>query len=586
MPIPQDFIMELRARSDIVSIIGEYVQLKRASRTSKGLCPFHSEKTPSFNVFPDTASFYCFGCQAGGDVITFIRMIENLDYVEAVKSLAARANMQMPEDGVDDGITLARRRIKEQNREAAHYFYHQLYTPGGRDALEYLHNRGLTDQTIAAFGVGWAPQGWDNLTKHLKSKGFKDDEIILANLGNKNRFDSLNDVFRARIIFPIIDLQGAVAGFGGRTMEKDHGGRKYINTNTTLVYKKSQNLYGLSFATKTKNDTLVVVEGFMDVITMAQAGITNVVASQGTAFTPEQARLISSYAKRVILSQDGDTAGQNAIKRSIPILRETGLEVRVLKIPDNLDPDEYINKFGADRFRLLMEKCGSDIEYTLGDIRAKYDLTEPPGVVSFLQEACGILAALPPIEQDVYAGRLSEELSIEKSAIISQLETAGKKRRNTLRREQLKVLERETSGRGDNLNPQRKDNLRAAKSEDELLSALMTNPDMIKKTREKLPPEDFATNFNRMIYEKILQVYDNHGEVSLSSLNQYLSNDEMGVVSGLINKRAALQTDMGDIDGYINTIRMEKERLKPGDITDKPLDELDLYLKQLKKNKK
>jgi len=586
MAIPQEFIAELRARSDVVSVIGEYVALKRASRTSKGLCPFHSEKTPSFTVFPDTESFYCFGCQAGGDVITFIRMIENLDYVEAVRRLAARANMPMPEDGFDDGVAKAKRRIREQNREAAHYFYHQLYAPDGREALRYLHGRGLTDKSIAAFGLGWAPQGWDNLTKHLKSKGYRDDEIEQANLGSKSRNGSLIDVFRARVMFPIIDLQGAVAGFGGRTMEKDHGGRKYINTNTTLVYKKSQHLYGLNFAKKSKSDTLIVVEGFLDVITMAQAGITNAVASQGTAFTPDQARLASSYAKRVVLSQDGDEAGQRAIKKSIPILRETGLEVRVLRVPENLDPDAYINKYGADRFRIMLDKCVSDTEYTIGDIRAKYDLTQSANAAAFLQEACGVLAGLPPIERDIYAGKLSQELSVEKSAILSQLEAAGKKRRYAERREQLKALERETAGLDDKLNPQRRDHLRAARAEDKLLSALLTNPDMIKKAREELPPEGFVTDFNRMIYQKILDVYDGGGEVSVSGVSQGFSVEEAGAVSRLVNTREALQTGDGALSDYINAIRGEKDRITPSDIAGKPPDELDLYLKQLREKKK
>lgn len=585
MALPQEFLSELRARNDIVSVISGYVNLKRSGSNTKGLCPFHSEKTPSFTVFPDTDSFYCFGCQAGGDVITFIRMAEHLDYMEAVKWLAARAGMNMPEDGATDGLAKAKQRIREQNREAARFFYHELYTPGGRAALDYLHGRGLTDETIGAFGLGWSPDGWDRLSKHLLSLGYRDDEIISANLASRNRYGNLTDWFRARVMFPIIDLQGSVVGFGGRTMEKDHGGRKYINTNNTLIYKKSNNLYGLNFAKKSKSDTLIVVEGFMDVITLTQAGITNSVASQGTAFTAEQARLVSHYAKRVVLSQDGDSAGQEAIRRSIPTLKATGIDVRVLTIPEKLDPDEFINKYGVDRFRMLIERCASDIEYSISRIRDNYDITQDDGRLQFLRAVCPVLSELSPIEQEIYAGRLAEDLRVDKTAIMSQIQSGVKKKYYEQRRTQFKSLEAATSGREDKLNPERKDHLRAAKAEDELISLLLAHPDYIKSTAEKLKADQMVTSFNKRLYRIITEAAASGAEVTLTGLSQSLTPEEMSAAARLVNGRVVRQSDETELRGYIDAIIEESQKLTSSDITDKSTQELNEYLKLLKKKK-
>ncbi len=586
MAIPQEFIAQLRDVSNITEVVGSYVQLKRSGRMWKGLCPFHSEKTPSFTVFPDTASYYCFGCQSGGDVITFIRNIERLDYVEAVKLLAGRAGLDMPEDGAFDGLAEAKRRMREANREAARFFHRQLYTPAGAEALGYLRSRGLTDETIVHFGLGWSPDSWDALSKHLQKAGFRQEEIISANLGMQNRFGSLTDRFRNRVMFPIIDLQGSVIAFGGRTMEKEHGGKKYLNTSDTLIYKKTHNLYAMNWAKNAKSDTLVVTEGFMDVIAMWQAGIDNVVASQGTAFTAEQARLVSRYAKRVVLAQDGDEAGQNAIRRSIPVIKATGVDVRVLAIPENLDPDEYIRKYGVDRMRKILDECASDIDYTIDRVRSRHNLASDDGKLQFLREVCPVLAELSPLEREVYAGRIAADLNIDKAAILSQMDAGQRRRRLEESRAQLKTMEQSISGRGDEVNPERQQHIRAARAEEGLICLLFCHPDAAQSISQKLPPEKMVTSFNRVLYSALLEQIAGGQVPSLSLLSEKLSPAEMSAAARILNSSPGLQNDTAEAEGYISIILEEGQRPDSAALAEASNEDIKSYLETLKKKKK
>ncbi|MBQ9993607.1 MAG: toprim domain-containing protein, partial [Clostridia bacterium] len=427
---------------------------------------------------------------------------------------------------------------------------------------------------------------WDSLSKHLLSCGYRADEIIAANLGMNNRFGSLTDRFRNRVMFPIIDLQGSVIAFGGRTMEKDHGGKKYLNTSDTLVYKKTNNLYGLNWAKNTKGDTIVVTEGFMDVIAMWQAGIENVVASQGTAFTSEQARLISRYAKRVVLAQDGDEAGQNAIRRSIPTLRATGIDVRVLAIPDNLDPDEYIKKYGVDRMRSLLDGCESDIDYTIGRIRSKYNLASDDGRLQFLREVCPALSELSAIEREVYAGRIAADLGIDKGAILSQIDSGRKRRQMEESRTQLKTMEAGISGREDKTNPERREHIKAARAEESLLVMLYRSPDMAAKVREKLPPEKMVTSFNKRLYSTLLAQIDDGQQPSLTMMSQSLTPAEMGAAARIFNSMPAVRLDPAEADGYIDVIIEEGGRPSSDSIADASAEDLKKYLETLRKKKK
>ncbi len=587
MAIPRDFIDRLCESTDIVELIGSYVTLKRSGHLYKGLCPFHSEKTPSFTVFPDNRSFYCFGCQTGGDAITFVRNIERLDYVDAVKKLADRAGMEVPENGTFDGLTQTRRRMKEASREAARFFYRQLYTPAGSAALGYLRGRGLTDRTIGHFGLGWSPDSWSALTDHLRGMGYRDEELLGAGLSRHSRNGGLIDVFRNRVMFPIIDVQGSIIAFGGRTMEADHGGRKYINTNDTLIYKKSHNLYGLNWAKDSKSDTVVVTEGYMDVIAMWQAGFENVVASQGTAFTDDQARLLSRYAQRVILSQDGDAAGQKAIRKSIPVLRAVINDVRVLNIPDNLDPDEYIKKYGAERMKKLIDGSRSELEFRLDEIRSGHDVLSDDGRVRYLREVCDLLATLSHLEREVYAGRIASDLGIDKSAILSQIEAGGKRRKAREEREQLKNLEAGISARTDRVNPVRRDNPRGAKAEETLIFILYHNPDKAAFISGRMPPEQMISDFGRRLYKALLDMIEEGASPSLSPLGQLFSTEEMSQAARIINSSPTAGGAAGEenIESCIRVIKEESGRPMGDAIASASAEDLQKYLQSLNRRR-
>ncbi len=594
MAIPREFIDRLSQSVDIVGLISGYVTLKRSGSQYKGLCPFHSEKTPSFTVYPDSRSYYCFGCQSGGDAITFVRNIERLDYVEAVKKLANMSGMEVPEDGAFDGMTQVRRRIREANREAARFFYRQLYTPAGKDALGYFRGRGLDDKAITHFGLGWAPDSWTAMTDHLRGLGFREDELIRANLSRRSRNGGIIDVFRNRVMFPIIDLQGSVIAFGGRTMEKNHEGRKYINTGETEVYTKGHNLYGLNWAKNARSDTIVVTEGYMDVIAMWQAGFENVVASQGTAFTEEQARLLSRYARRVILSQDGDRAGQEAIRKSIPVLRAVINDVRVLNIPENLDPDEYIKKYGPERMKRLIEGSRSELEYRLDQIRSNYDVLSDDGKVKYLHEVCQVLAGLSPLERDVYAARIASDLGTDKSAIIAQIAAGSKRRRAQEQREQLRELQESISTRKEKVNPVRRDKPRGTMAEETLIYILYHNPEKAGMIREKMPPEKMLSDFCRGLYTSLLDIIQTGEPPSIAHFGQMngpgslvLTPEEMGQAARIINAVGVTggSGSEEDINRCVRIIEEEASRPAGESAGAATAEDLQAYLQSLNRRK-
>lgn len=361
--IPEDIINEIKYRNDIETAISSYVNLKRRGKNLVGLCPFHSEKTPSFTVYPENGSFYCFGCGVGGDVVTFTGLIENLDYIESVKLLAERSGVTLPQDGYDDSMQKLKNKIYDINRDTARFFHSFLMSEEGKWALDYLLGRGLTLKTIKHFGLGAAPDSWDMLIKHLKEKGYKEADMLAAGVVGKSQKGTLYDRFRKRVMFPIINIRGNIIAFSGRAMPgEDKQGGKYVNTSDTPVYKKSSNLFGMNFAKNVCSERVILVEGNMDVISLHQAGFTNAVAPLGTAFTMEQANLLARYTKEIVLTLDADAAGQKAIKRASELLENTGLKTRVVVIPDGKDPDEFIKKNGPDRFRALLEGAVSDIE--------------------------------------------------------------------------------------------------------------------------------------------------------------------------------------------------------------------------------
>lgn len=587
MRIPDSFIQDVISRNDFESLVSSYVQVKRRGRNLVGLCPFHNEKTPSFTVYPETNSFYCFGCGAGGDIITFVRRIEHLDYLDAVKFLAERAGLQMPELQVDDTASRLRMRILEINREAARLFHHWLYLPVGKAALEYFYRRGLTDQTIKRFGLGYAPDSYHMLRDALRGKGYHDEELLAAFLCKRSsRNHNLYDIFYNRIIIPIIDVRGNVIAFGGRVL--DDSKPKYINSADTPVFQKSQNLFALNFAKSAlgPEKQLILCEGYMDVIALHQAGFTNAVAALGTSFTADHARLLARYADEVVLTFDADAAGQKGAGRAIPLLRQSGLRIRVLRIPEGKDPDEFIRTYGADRFRLLMQQSANDIEYQLMQLASRFAINTPDGQVQFLREAAGLLAGLSsPIEQDVYAGRLAEKLNVSKNAILQQIKLAGQYRKKQQEKRQLSQTVLSKSQAVRKVNPDAEKYLRAANAEQALIGILLQNPDFIGPISQKLPPEQMVTSFNQALYRQIVERYQQNQPLELSFFAAEYNEDQMGYIADMLRTARERENTLEEAMGYADIIQKECQLKKLAQPAELSAEEIRQMLEALKKSK-
>lgn len=573
MRLSDSFLEQLRANTDIESVISPYVNLRRRGKNLVGLCPFHNEKTPSFTVYPENGSFYCFGCGVGGDVITFVRRMENLDYMEAVKQLADRVGMALPEDGYDDTLAKKRTAVLAANRAAAKFFHSQLFTDRGRHALNYFLDRGLTMETIRHFGLGFAPDDWRALKNHLNEQGFDDILLESANLlrrSDKNGKVSYYDNFRNRVMFPIIDPRGNVIAFGGRVL--DDSKPKYINTSDTLVYKKSNGVFALNFAKNGNDGKLIIAEGYMDVIALHQAGFTNAVACLGTALTKEQANLLSRYADEIILSYDADEAGQKATARALGIFGTTGMEIKVLRLTGGKDPDEIIKKYGAQRFRDIINGAANDTEYILLRARQGIDLSTDDGKVKYLSAATEVLAGIPsPVEVDVYASRLANELGVDKLAIESQV----KYKREGLRKRRMAQREQDQKRlliNGQNTkNPERSQHLRAAKAEETLIASLMRNPDFYNKLRDELSADYFVTALNRRIFSVILSRLDEGGNTEPYFLSSEFTPDEMDEVERIFRSAAQLSNTVEECADCIKILKEEKnkpESIKASELSD------------------
>lgn len=561
MALSEEFLSELRMRTDIESLISSYVVLKRRGKTLVGLCPFHNEKTPSFTVYPESQSFYCFGCGSGGDGVTFLRKIESLDYIDAVKMLADKAGMTVPDEGgYDNGISEKRRRILEANRAAARYFHSCLMAEEGREALDYLLRRGLSKKTIASFGLGYAPNGWHNLIDHMRSLGFSRQELVFANLANestRNERKNVYDNFRNRLMFPVIDIRGNVVAFGGRVL--DDSKPKYINTSDTLVYKKGQGIFGLNLAKNGNSERkLILAEGYMDVIALHQAGFTNAVACLGTALTKEQAGIIARYADEVILSYDSDGAGQTAANRAIGIFSKTGIKIRVLSLSGGKDPDEIIKNHGPERFRALLTGAANDTEFKLLKAKEKYDITTDDGKVGFLNEASSILSYISnSIEREVYITRLSGELGVAKDAIMRETEKKYKANRRKSEKAQFKEIQKSVYAPDDPVNPERSKSPLGAKAEDVLLATLMNNPDFLGKIDE-ITPEDFITSFNAKIFTAVKERIESHLSLELSFMSGMFTPEEMGKIALLQTMSFTVSNTVAECNDCIKTIKREK----------------------------
>lgn len=579
MRLSDAFLEQLRANTDIESVISPYVNLRRRGKNLVGLCPFHNEKTPSFTVYPENGSFYCFGCGVGGDVITFVRRMENLDYMEAVKQLADRAGMALPEDGYDDTLAKKRTAVLAANRAAAKFFHSQLFTEQGRQALDYFLDRGLAPETIRHFGLGFAPNDWRTLKRHLNEQGFDDVLLESANLlrrSDKNGKVSYYDNFRNRVMFPIIDPRGNVIAFGGRVL--DDSKPKYINTSDTLVYKKSNGVFALNFAKNGNDGKLIIAEGYMDVIALHQAGFTNAVACLGTALTKEQANLLSRYADTIILSYDADEAGQKATARALGIFGTTGMEIKVLHLEGGKDPDEIIKKYGAQRFQAIIDGAANDTEYRLLKARQGINLATDDGKVKYLSAAAEILAEIgSPVEVDVYASRLAHELGVDKLAIQSQVKykREGLKKRRAVKREQEQT--RLLINGQNTKNPERAQHLRAAKAEETLIASLMRNPDFYNKLKDGLSADYFVTALNRRIFSVVLSRLEEGGNTEPYFLSSEFTPDEMDEVERIFRSAAQLSNTVDECADCIKILKEEKnkpETVKASELSDEDFAKL------------
>ena len=540
MAIPEDVINEIKYKNDIETTISQYVNLKRRGKNLVGLCPFHSEKTPSFTVYPESSSFYCFGCGVGGDVITFTGLLENLDYIESVKLLAERSGVTLPQDRYDDSLQRLKNTIYDINRETARFFHQHLMTPEGKWALDYLLSRGLTLSTIKRFGLGAAPDSWDALINHLKSKGFSINDMLTANVIGKSQRGSFYDRFRKRVMFPIINIRGNVVAFSGRAMPgEDKMGGKYVNTSDTPVYKKSENLFGINYAKNNASEQIILVEGNMDVISLHQAGFQNAVAPLGTAFTSEQVNLLARYTKEIVLMLDADAAGQKAAKRASQLLENTGLAVRVVVIPDGKDPDEYIKKNGPERFKALLEGAVSDIEYKLLMAADGIDLNGDDGRLKYLAAAAEIIASCEDVmTRDIYIGRLSDKYGVSRTALSTKVDELRRKSFRSQKKKEISDIIRPKFTK-DDINPERRRSQKGTNAEETMLAVLLQHPDFSDEANEKLPPERMITSLNRRIYEIILDASKTGRSLDISLFAEKLIPSEVGYLVALQNSEKA-----------------------------------------------
>lgn len=582
--LSDEFISEIKYRNDLGELAASYMQLKRRGRNLVGLCPFHGEKTPSFNIYTENGSFYCFGCGTGGDIITFVMKIENLDYMEAVKFLAERAGMTMPEDDYDDSMGKLRTRIYEANREAARFFYGKLMSKEGAEGLRYLRSRGLADSTIRHFGLGFAPDERFSLGNHLRSRGFSEAEMIAANLVFKSRSgNSVLDRFYNRVMFPIIDVRGNVIAFGGRIMSDQKP--KYLNTSDTPVFNKSANLFSLNNAKNSKSDSLILCEGYMDVISLNQAGFTNAVATLGTALTSDQASLMKRYCKEVILCYDADEAGQKATARAINILRGVGLPVRVISIPDGKDPDEFIRRHGDKghaAFQNVLDSSGNDMDYRLQKLKTNFDMDSPQGKLDYLNEGVKLLCELDnPMERELYASKLSDDTGVSRDSILEQVKIGLRRKEKSRDKQRFSKMQRDLSGRDDKVNPQRADNLRVTTAEENLITYLVKNPDKLTYIHEKVSPDDFFTDFNRKLYayfsDKILKNQD-----PMTTVTADFSSQESSKIFYIVNARENFANTPQALDEYISIILKEKAKPSESEIKNSSSDEFADFFSRLK----
>ena len=561
MAFPEKFIEELVDRSDIVDVVSSYVRLgKKSGSNMFGLCPFHSEKTPSFSVSPDKQIYHCFGCGKGGGVINFIMEIENLSFPEAVEFLAGKAGMQVPED-TNDKDSKRRSRMLELNREAARFFHSQLSTEGGKAAVDYMINRRISPAVAKNFGLGYAPDSWDSLRNAMRQKGYTDRELFDAGLTKAGKNGGYYDAFRNRLMFPVIDVRGNVIGFSGRIL--GDGEPKYLNSPETLVFNKSRNLFALNLAKKSKSGYIILSEGNIDVVSLHQAGFDSAVASLGTSLTPEQARLISRYTNQVIIAYDSDTAGVKAAQRAISILEKLDLKVKVLRMSGAKDPDEFIKLKGADAFRNLLEASENQIDYRLRSVTEKYDMDSDEQKVEFLKEATDMVARLPgTVERQVYSMRIASMAGISPDAVSAEVERRRKRLWSSAQKAEAKQQSRPERQAQPLEKELRYDDPASAAAEEGIIRLLYLDPGLAKSA--SLPgAEEFSSSALGRIYSVLLKRLNKGDSVSAAALGEELSSGEMSLLVRIIQKPEILSNSDKALADYIGRMRDIKAQKSP-----------------------
>lgn len=556
MAFPPAFLDELAARNPIEDVVGQYVNLKRSGSNLFGLCPFHGEKTPSFSVSPEKGMYYCFGCHKGGSAINFIMEIEGLSYPDAVRNLAARVGMEVPDDEQYQSRYRRQERLWALNKEAARFFHSNLYAPAGEQGLKYAQNRGMTKGTLTKFGIGFAPDSWDSLCTAMEAKGYTQEELKDAGLVSVSQKNGhIYDRFRNRLMFPIIDVRGNVIGFGGRVM--DDSTPKYLNSPETEIFNKRKNLFALNLAKKTKLGYLILVEGYMDAIALHQYGFDCAVASLGTSLTEEHAALLSRYTEQVTLIYDGDDAGQNATQRAIPMLERAGLQVKVLKMREAKDPDEFLKKFGADRFRILLEESANRVEYQLQSICRKYDLTSDEERVNFVTEAANFICTLGnAVQREIYGGRAAEAAKITPEAMKLEVDKAYRRRIAREKKKQEKI----DLAPARNLQPRsrqiRYNNMKSAMAEERIIAMVVKEPALFDEIPQ-LAPEAFSSDVLGRAFAQLRERYQNGLESSITGLLDF-SQEEMSHLAGILQRYDG-PVSVRALQDCAETVRMEHQ---------------------------
>lgn len=568
--IDRSVVEEIKYRNDIRDVISGYVTLKRAGNNYNGLCPFHSEKTPSFTVFTGgEGNFYCFGCGAGGDVVSFVMRAENMDYPSALEFLAKRAGITIPEDKSGRPGEISRTRVLDMNREAARFFHATLIGGKYPDALAYLQQkRGFSPALIRHFGLGFAPPEWGSLVKHLKSKHYGEEEMIAANLAAKSAKGTVYDVFRNRVIVPILDINGNVVAFGGRVM--DDSKPKYLNSTDTPAFKKRRTLFALNFAKDLCAERMILCEGYMDVIALHGAGFSSAIATLGTAITEEHARLMKRYTKEVVICYDADEAGQRAADKAFALLSEVGVETKILKVEGAKDPDEYIKKFGPGKFKKLLEGSRTRFDFKFGAILEKHDISIPAEKIRAADAAAELIAGFySAVERDIYIGTVCAKLQIPMDTLRSDVEKKIRSRQKKEQDGQLRKVITASSGMNNRVNPDYVRNPAAASAEEAILGLILHSPELVGTIRKEslLDVEMFQTEFNRRVFAAIMDIAGDEGTLEEGMLCQHFSPEEMGRIIGMKVRRAELTNNGTEVLKECIG-RLQKSKTKGNNIED------------------